>query len=306
MIALTRPAAGRLLRDGIPEPRIRVIPPGYDPDLFATAVAAPDPFPDLGRPRVGYVGRIAPQKDVGTLIRAFGLLTGPACLLIVGDGPGLQAAEQQARSLAWPVRFTGFAPHAQIPVVLRHIDLLVLATRYEELPSVLIAAGHPLRPANPDVGQAQAEHVVPPDRPAALLGDEIPQVGSGVPERRVLRELGLAHRHQVSGHPGPVDVARGQPPGLQERRRQQHPVEPAPCRGPPHRVQRPDLGHHVPAQGRIAPANKLHPARRRQPARTASSPRATRLFSATASASSSDRVLVSTKHVPAAPSNAAS
>ena len=107
----------------------------------------PDPFPHLGRPRVGYVGRIAPQKDVGTLIRAFGLLAGPACLLIVGDGPGRRAAEAQARSLARPVRFTGFAPHAQIPVVLRHIDLLVLATRYEELPSVLIeamAAGLPV------------------------------------------------------------------------------------------------------------------------------------------------------------------
>jgi glycosyltransferase involved in cell wall biosynthesis len=92
------------------------------------------------RPRVGYTGRIAPQKDVGTLISAFGRLTGPACLLIVGDGPGRRAAEAQTRRLAGPVRFTGFAPHARIPAVLRHIDLLVLATRYEELPSVLIEA----------------------------------------------------------------------------------------------------------------------------------------------------------------------
>ena len=72
VIALTRPAAGRLAGEGIPASRIRVIPPGYDPDLFAAAADAPDPFPDLGRPRVGYVGRIAPQKDVGTLISAFG------------------------------------------------------------------------------------------------------------------------------------------------------------------------------------------------------------------------------------------
>ncbi|HEY1004827.1 MAG TPA: hypothetical protein VGD83_34840 [Streptosporangiaceae bacterium] len=56
--------------------------------------------PALGRPRVGYIGRIAPQKDVGTLISAFGRLTGPACLLIVGDGPGRRAAEAQARRLA--------------------------------------------------------------------------------------------------------------------------------------------------------------------------------------------------------------
>ncbi len=127
VIALTPAAADRLAGEGIPPSRIRVIPPGYDPDLFAAD--APDPFPDLVRPRVGYIGRIAPQKDVGTLISAFGRLTTPACLLIVGDGPSRRAAEAQARPLAGPVRFTGFAPHARIPAVLRHIDLLVLATR---------------------------------------------------------------------------------------------------------------------------------------------------------------------------------
>ena len=86
VIALTQAAANRLAREGLPDSRIRVIPPGYDPDLFA--VAAPDPFPDLGRPRIGCIGRIAPQKDVDTLISAFGRITGPGCLPIVGDGPG--------------------------------------------------------------------------------------------------------------------------------------------------------------------------------------------------------------------------
>ena len=174
VIALTRPAADRLAGEGIPDSRIRVIPPGYDPDLFAAA--APDPFPDLGRPRVGYVGRIAPQKDVGTLIVAFGRLSGPACLLIVGDGPGRPAAEQQARPLAGPVRFTGFAPHARIPAILRHIDLLVLATRYEELPSVLIegmAAGLPVIASRVGGISTLVEDdvnglLVPPGDPAAL------------------------------------------------------------------------------------------------------------------------------------------
>lgn len=98
VIALTPAAADRLAGAGIPPGRIRVIPPGYDPDLFAAA--APDPFPDLRRPRVGYIGRIAPQKDLGTLITAFSRVTGAACLLIVGDGSGRRAAEQQARPLA--------------------------------------------------------------------------------------------------------------------------------------------------------------------------------------------------------------
>jgi glycosyltransferase involved in cell wall biosynthesis len=54
VIALT-PSAARLLRgDGIPAGRVHVIPPGYDPALFAAAAA--DPFPGLPRPRVAYLG----------------------------------------------------------------------------------------------------------------------------------------------------------------------------------------------------------------------------------------------------------
>ena len=150
-----------------------MIPPGYDPDLFAAD--APDPFPDLGRR-----GRLRrpdrPAEGRRHADRAFGRLTGPACLLIVGDGPGRRAAEAQARPLARPVRFTGFAPHAQVPAVLRHIDLLVLATRYEELPSVLIeamAAGLPVIASRVGGIPALVEDdvnglLVPPGDPAAL------------------------------------------------------------------------------------------------------------------------------------------
>ncbi len=174
VIVLTPTAADRLLREGIPDSRIQVIPPGYDPDLFAAE--ASDPFPDLGRPRVGYIGRIAPQKDLGTLIGAFGRVTEPACLLIVGDGPSRRAAEQQARPLAGRVRFTGFAPHARIAAVLQHIDLLVLATRYEELPSVLIegmAAGLPVIASRVGGIPTLVDHdvnglLVPPGDTAAL------------------------------------------------------------------------------------------------------------------------------------------
>jgi glycogen(starch) synthase len=64
----------------------------------------------------------------------------PACLLIVGDGPDRGAVARRARPLGDRVHFAGFLPHAAVPAVLAHIDLLVLATRYEELPSVLVEA----------------------------------------------------------------------------------------------------------------------------------------------------------------------
>jgi len=179
VIVLARPAADRLLRDGIPESRIRVIPPGYDPDLFS--VVTPDPFPDWPRPRVGYVGRIARQKDVGTLVEAFRLVGDQARLVIVGDGPERHAVERQVLrswSLAGRVRFTGFLPHVQIPAVLRHIDLLVLATRYEELPSVLVegmAVGLPVVASRVGGIPALVDHdknglLVPPGDATALAG----------------------------------------------------------------------------------------------------------------------------------------
>jgi glycogen synthase len=174
VIVLTRPAADRLLREGQPESRVRVIPPGYDPELF-TAVTS-DPFPDLPRPRVAYIGRIARQKDVGTLVEAFGRVGEQACLLIVGDGPDRQAAQRQAMPLAGRVHFAGFLPHARIAAVLRHSDLLVLATRYEELPSVLVegmAAGLPVVASRVGGIPALVDHdvnglLVPPGDAAAL------------------------------------------------------------------------------------------------------------------------------------------
>ncbi|MBV9092722.1 MAG: glycosyltransferase [Streptosporangiaceae bacterium] len=177
VIALTRQAADLLVRDGLPDSKVRVIPPGYDPHLFSTVI--PDPFPELPRPRVGYIGRIAPQKDVGTLVKAFGMVAEPACLLIVGDGPGRPAAERLAAGsvpAGGRVHFTGFLPHAVIPAVLQHIDLLVLATKYEELPSVLVegmAAGLPVVASRVGGIPALVDHdvnglLVPPADPATL------------------------------------------------------------------------------------------------------------------------------------------
>ncbi|MGE5288927.1 MAG: glycosyltransferase family 4 protein [Micromonosporaceae bacterium] len=145
VIALT-PSAARLLRDdGIPPERVHVIPPGYDPALFAAA--APDPFPGLPRPRIAYVGRLVPQKDVATLLEALARPAVRAQLLVVGDGSDRPMLERRAQPFGSRVHFTGFVPHAQIPAVLRHVDMLVQCSIYEDLSSALIeamAAGLPV------------------------------------------------------------------------------------------------------------------------------------------------------------------
>ena len=134
-----------LAGDGIPAGRVQVIAPGYDPALFAAASV--DPFPGLPRPRVAYLGRLAPQKDVGTLLQAFARLPADTQLMLAGDGPDRPALQHRAQRFGGRVHFTGFVPHVKVPAVLRHVDLLVLPSLYEDLSSALIeamAAGLPV------------------------------------------------------------------------------------------------------------------------------------------------------------------
>jgi glycogen(starch) synthase len=136
IVTLTQAAADRL-RASV----VRVIPSGVDPSRFAGSLR--DPFPTIGRPRILYVGRLAPQKNVSTLLDAFALMPDDRTqLVIVGDGPDRSALEAQARrsGQAGRIHFTGFLPHPCIPSVLAHADVLALPSRYEELGSVLLEA----------------------------------------------------------------------------------------------------------------------------------------------------------------------
>jgi glycogen(starch) synthase len=133
-------AAARHLAGAIAPDRTHVIPSGVDVD----AIQRPrrDPLPDVGRPRVLYVGRLAPQKSVGTLLDAIDLLPTPAQLIVVGTGPDEPALRQRAAASprAADIRFVGPVPHRDVPAHLQHADVLVLPSRYEELGSVLLEA----------------------------------------------------------------------------------------------------------------------------------------------------------------------
>lgn len=120
--------------------RIHVIPSGVDLNLFDRQY--PDPTPDAGHPRILYVGRLAFQKDVPTLLHAFALLPNPARLVVVGDGPrAVEARKLVARlGLVPRVDFLGAVPHDDVPAHMQHGDVLALPSRYEELGSVLLEA----------------------------------------------------------------------------------------------------------------------------------------------------------------------
>ncbi|MGY1697014.1 glycosyltransferase [Geodermatophilus sp. SYSU D00814] len=147
VVVLTGRTAAALADDGVPADRLSTVPSGFDPALFTTSSA--DVFPGVPRPRIGYVGRLAPQKSPGTLVRAFGRMREQASLVVVGDGPDRALVERLAAESPAADRITlaGFVEHARVPAVLASLDVLVLPSAYEEMGSVLteaMAAGLPV------------------------------------------------------------------------------------------------------------------------------------------------------------------
>lgn len=127
--------------------RVLVIPnPVVTPDLTALAAAAADhpwfaPEP-IAPPVVLAAGRLSPQKDFPTLIRAFALLVRQRDLrlLILGEGPERAALETliQDLGLTGRVALPGF--RANPFALIARARLFVLSSAWEGLPGVLIQA----------------------------------------------------------------------------------------------------------------------------------------------------------------------
>jgi len=177
VVVITPRLCRLLLSDGVDEDRVHVIPPGVNPSLFDGPFE--DPFAGVGRPRVLFVGRLAPQKGVRNLVAAAGLLEDPSAqVLLVGDGPERPALEREAERIGLGDRlhFLGFVAHDRLPAVLAHADLLVLPSLYEELGTVLLEAmqaGLPIVASKtggiPDVIEDGVNGLlVPPGNPEAL------------------------------------------------------------------------------------------------------------------------------------------
>ncbi len=132
-------------RCGVPERRITVIPNGVDPDYFQPAAG-----PVAGPPRVLSLARMVPDKDHDTLIEAFRLTVREhpeAELWLVGDGPRLEEVRDLSRRLLPPDRVRFLPPREDLRPLLHQASLLVLSSRTEALPNVVLeamAAGLPV------------------------------------------------------------------------------------------------------------------------------------------------------------------
>ncbi|MGL4239267.1 glycosyltransferase family 4 protein [Tabrizicola sp.] len=158
--------------------RLVVIPNGVDLARFRT-VPPLTPKPDGAPVTFAIIGRLQPQKDHRTFLKAAAILAPRwpnAKFLVIGDGP-LRAeleAEAQALGLGSRLQFTG--NRSDMVATLTDIDALVLSSAWEGLPMVLLEA---MAAARPVVATAVGEipqvlrHgvdglVVPPSQPERL------------------------------------------------------------------------------------------------------------------------------------------
>lgn len=128
--------------------RTAVVPNGVDPARFRVGL-------DGGRVRekhdlgegdlLLHVGRVAPEKDIDFLLRAFPALRRrrPGCkFLVVGAGPELARCRRfvERHELSEDIVFTGFVPDEDLPSYYAAADVLTIASRFETQGMVALEA----------------------------------------------------------------------------------------------------------------------------------------------------------------------
>ena len=136
-----------------------VIPTGVDPDRFSPSVSGQSirtKWGLNGSDVILHVGRIAPEKNLATVIHAFPRIqekNPDAKLLVVGSGPWLERYYDLVRhmGLTGDVIFTGFVPDADLPRYYAAADAFAIASKFETQGLVVLealAAGVPVAGAD--------------------------------------------------------------------------------------------------------------------------------------------------------------
>ncbi len=202
-VAVSAPAAralaGRQPADAVAA--IPIIPNGIDPAPIGDRLLREQLNLPHGAILLGYVGRLAPEKGVDRLLRAFAALPVHCHLAIIGDGPARDALQRQAATDVGPnrIHFTGASNEARLRMPA--FDLLLLPSRGEGLPLVLLEAmaeGVPVAATRagqcPQVLEDGALGLLLPDDESAwpaLLATEIEAIRAG--RRKATRDAARRH-----------------------------------------------------------------------------------------------------------------
>ena len=121
-VALTEFARRKFIQGGLPAGKLLVKP----------NFVYPDPGPGEGRGGYAlFVGRLSPEKGVGTLLAAWERLERRIPLKVVGDGPlRKQAAEAANRHPC--VEYLGYRPAEEVHALLKEASMLVFPSEWYE------------------------------------------------------------------------------------------------------------------------------------------------------------------------------
>lgn len=183
VVAQCRDEVRELLRLGVPQSRLAIIPPGVDSDRFSPGgpVAERDP----NRPRILTVGRLVPRKGFDDVIKALRRVPTAECV-VIGGPPAEQLAGdplathllEVARShwVADRVRLAGAVPPSEMPQWYRSADVVATTPWYEPfglVPLEAMACGVPVVATavgglTDTVVARHTGDLVPPKDPVAL------------------------------------------------------------------------------------------------------------------------------------------
>lgn len=142
VVAVSRGVAHALQQLGVPKPIVIYNPVITAEMLSLSELPVSHPWYQAGEPIVLGVGRLEPQKDFATLIRAFERVRSqrPAKLVILGEGSQRPTLQKLAHEL-------GVAEHVDMPgynpnpfAYMRRSAVFVLSSKFEGLPNALIQA----------------------------------------------------------------------------------------------------------------------------------------------------------------------
>jgi glycosyltransferase involved in cell wall biosynthesis len=136
-VIVTTPELGAHVTKRIGGARVHLIPNGVD-----TARFAPKPRPARRARNVLYVGRLSPEKNLGSIVEAAARLAGrfELHLTFVGDGPARAALEAEAHRREVAAEFVPVVEHRQVPAFLTAADAFVLPSYTEGHPKILLEA----------------------------------------------------------------------------------------------------------------------------------------------------------------------
>jgi L-malate glycosyltransferase len=219
-----RPGSVLTIRNGVPRP-----------------AAAPSMTPPRRNrpPLIGTLGRLTHGKGVDVLLRALPAVAG-VYVVIAGDGPERQELENlaDALGLADRVRFVGWL--AEPARFLAGLDVLVVPSRAESLPLVILEAMHTGLPVVATAVGSVPEVIVdgstgllvPPDDPDALAA----ALGLVAADRALRVRLATAAVHRAATEASDTVMAAsydrvyrsalaasGRASGVGDRSRRQHP-----------------------------------------------------------------------------------